>query len=203
MVLDGLRDKFDQSISPLLDIMERYNLSPNHLSLISLIAAVFAGFSYYLYSNGSRVYLLIALILVMLNGISDGIDGILARRKKVEGPKGDFIDHVVDRYSDMFIIVGIIFGTGAPPVIGFFAISGVLLTSYLGVQSQAVGQGREYKGILSRADRMVLIIIFTLGNLIFVRDLLGLPLLGWVLVTFAVGSHATALQRIIITLKRL
>jgi len=203
MVLDGLRDTFDRSISPLVDIIERYNLSPNHLSLISLIAAAFAGVNYYLYSNGSRIYLLIALILVILNGISDGMDGILARRKKVEGPKGDFIDHVVDRYSDMFIIFGIVFGTGAPPVIGFFAITGVLLTSYLGVQSQAVGQGREYKGILSRADRMVWIIVFTVGNLIFARELLGLPLLGWLLVILAVGSNATALQRIIITLKRL
>src|SRR2546430_14514327 len=47
--------------------------------------------------------------------------------------------------------------------VGMLALLGVLLTSYMGTQAQAVGQGRAYGGILGRADRLVLLF---LGGLI-------------------------------------
>ena len=40
-----------------------------------------------------------------------------------------------------------------PWQIGVFALTGVLMSSYLGTQAQAVGVGRYYGGILGRADR--------------------------------------------------
>jgi CDP-diacylglycerol--glycerol-3-phosphate 3-phosphatidyltransferase/archaetidylinositol phosphate synthase len=43
--------------------------------------------------------------------------------------------------------------------IGVAAVVGTLLTSYLGVQAQAVGVGRYYGGILGRADRLVIIML--------------------------------------------
>ncbi len=39
--------------------------------------------------------------------------------------------------------------------IGVFALTGVLMASYLGTQAQAVGVGRYYGGLLGRSDRSV------------------------------------------------
>ena len=92
----------------------------------------------------------------------------------IEGPKGDFLDHVVDRYADIFIITGIIGGGNSGWLIGIFALTGVLMSSYLGTQAQAVGVGRYYGGLLGRADRLLLIMVAGILTLIFPDGAFGL-----------------------------
>jgi archaetidylinositol phosphate synthase len=113
----------------------------------------------------------------------------------IQSRKGDFLDHVVDRYADIFIITGIFAGGFAPWPIGVFALTGVLMVSYIGTQAQAVGVGRYYGGLLGRADRLLLLIIAGFLNIIFPAGVYGLPFLGWVLVIFGLIGHFTAIQR--------
>jgi archaetidylinositol phosphate synthase len=87
--------------------------------------------------------------------------------------------------------------------VGMLALLGVLLTSYMGTQAQAVGQGRAYGGILGRADRIVLLFVGGLIQLALApagRVLLGVDGLAfgpieWFMVLFAVLGNVTALQR--------
>ena len=82
--------------------------------------------------------------------------------------------------------------------IGVFAMTGVLMSSYLGTQAQAVGLKRNYGGILGRADRLVLLMVFGAVEVVFPSPLfLGLPALGWLLVIFGVFGHVTAVQRFV------
>jgi archaetidylinositol phosphate synthase len=69
------------------------------------------------------------------------MDGAVAREMKIQSRRGDFLDHAVDRYADIFIITGIFAGGLVPWQIGVFALTGVLMASYLGTQAQAVGVG--------------------------------------------------------------
>ncbi|MFW5984438.1 MAG: CDP-alcohol phosphatidyltransferase family protein, partial [Halobacteria archaeon] len=135
----------------------------------------------------------VASVLVAVSGLLDGVDGQLARRTGTASAQGDMLDHTLDRYSDLVLVGGIAGGTGAWAV-GFFAVTGVFLTSYMGTQAQAVGAGRDYGGLLGRADRMVLII---LGGVIqpFVPLVEGRTALEWLLVVFGVVGNLTALQR--------
>lgn len=48
--------------------------------------------------------------MVFLNAASDAMDGALARRIGTADLRGDFLDHVIDRYADIFIVCGIFFG---------------------------------------------------------------------------------------------
>ena len=82
--------------------------------------------------------------------------------------------------------------------IGVFAMTGVLMSSYLGTQAQAVGLKRNYGGILGRADRLVLLMVFGAVEVVVPSPLfLGLPALGWLLVIFGVFGHVTAIQRFV------
>ena len=54
---------------------------------------------------------------------------------------------------------GIALGPLVDMTIGFSAIVGILMLSYMGTQAQAVGAGREYAGLLGRADRLVVLAI--------------------------------------------
>src|SRR5437867_9018264 len=89
----------------------------------------------------------------------DALDGRVAKLFRKTSVRGDLVDHVFDRYADVFIVSGIGFGLYCRLSVGFFAIIGILLTSYMGTQAQALGQGRRYAGLLGRADRLVLLFL--------------------------------------------
>lgn len=194
-------------------------ISPNFLSLLSLFFAVLAGVFFFLSTKSTsfNLLLLLAGVFVCLNALLDGLDGVVAREIGNASKKGDFLDHVIDRYSDMFIIGGIVFGGYASWQIGVIAIIGVLLSSYMGTQAQAVGLNRMYGGLLGRADRIVLIIVATFLTLVYPHPIpasgllsslsslssLRFSFLGWALVIFAILGNATALQRFVYTWRRL
>src|SRR3989449_4213102 len=87
--------------------------------------------------------------------------------------------------------------------IGPCALLGVLLTSYMGPQPHAVGQGRRYAGLLGRADRLVLLflggllqlIVSPAGKVVWGIAPVAFQPLEWVLVLFAVLGNLTAVQR--------
>jgi CDP-diacylglycerol--glycerol-3-phosphate 3-phosphatidyltransferase len=131
----------------------------------------------------------------------DAIDGALARQVG-ETKRGDFLDHIMDRYADIFIVCGISFGGYASLEIGIAAITGILVSSYIATQGQAVHMGRYYGGF-GRADRLVLIIIVTFVNWMYLDEIYGLSVLGWSLLVLAVLSHSTGIYRFFYVWKRL
>jgi archaetidylinositol phosphate synthase len=193
MTLDQFRPHVKNWFNPFVAVSIRLGLTPNAFTVASFLVAIAAGIFFYLN------LIVAALVMVGLNAVFDAMDGALARAMNIEGPKGDFLDHVVDRYADIFIITGIIGGGNAGWLIGIFALTGVLMSSYLGTQAQAVGVGRYYGGLLGRADRLLLIMVAGILTLIFPDGALGLQVLGWLLVIFGVLGHFTAIQRFVYT----
>jgi len=206
MVLDRKRD----SVDPLLSIVaKRFSkINPNILTLTALVFAFFSGLFFYFSSPEFELlnyYLFFAVFFVFLNGLFDAIDGKVAKLTNKASLRGDFLDHALDRYADVFIVGGLALSSWCSrPSIGLLAIIGMLLTSYMGTQSQAVGYKREYSGLLGRADRLVLLIIFPIVQHIGLRFSLQLPwettVLDWVLIYFAVVGNITAIQRFYSTL---
>ncbi|MEI7827386.1 MAG: CDP-alcohol phosphatidyltransferase family protein [Euryarchaeota archaeon] len=189
MTLDVYRGPMGRILSPLARLLYRHGVSANQLSLLSLVSAIVAGVAFY------SQLLVLAIVALACNALFDALDGCLARTSNSESRQGDLIDHVVDRYSDIFIFVGITLGGYVTWQIGLVAIVGVLMTSYLGTQAQALGVGRNYSGLLGRADRLVLVFFVALLNVIFPENIIWFPLLGWMMVFVAIASNITALQR--------
>ena len=196
MSLDSLRPYAEKILKPLANVLSRAGVTPDATSVLSLIFAAGAGVLYTI-SCGDRTLALAAGVLVLLNGIADAMDGEIARIAGTAGIRGDFLDHVIDRYADVFIICGIFFGEYIDWRIGVAAIVGTLLTSYLGTQAQAVGLGRHYGGILGRADRLVLIMLASLLYFLYPYKIYGASSLGWSIVLIAVASNLTTLQRFV------
>jgi CDP-diacylglycerol--glycerol-3-phosphate 3-phosphatidyltransferase/archaetidylinositol phosphate synthase len=195
MTFNALRPLVSGILEPIAKVMANSGVSPNAVSMLSLIFAALSGLLYY-YSTNSPALVLAAGLLVVLNSFFDAMDGPMARYLNIASAKGDFLDHVIDRYSDTFIICGIFFGGHVHWQIGAVAIVGVLLTSYLGTQAQALNLGRYYGGIIGRADRLVLIMLTSLAYYFYPFEVYGFSLLGWMILIIAIGSHITAFQRI-------
>lgn len=207
MVLDKKRDSVDPIISWFAKQLSF--VSADSITWLALLFSILAGFFFYISTPENEVvsyYLLLASLFIFLNGLFDAVDGKIAKMKKTVSLKGDFLDHALDRYADVFIVGGLALSTWCDLRIGLFAMIGVLLTSYMGTQSQAVGFKRMYAGLLGRADRLVLLMAAPVIQHILIRDnimtiYLGFNLLEWVMIYLAVVGNITAVQRFYQTLQ--
>jgi archaetidylinositol phosphate synthase len=208
MVLDNQR----KNVDPILNsIAKRFiKVNPNVLSWISLLFAFLAGLFFYISEPNlelNNFYLYYAVIFVFLNGLFDAIDGKVAKLTKKASKRGDFLDHALDRFADVFMVGGLALSPWCRyPSIGLLAIVGMLLTSYMGTQAQAVGHKRNYSGLLGRADRLALLMVAPIiQHILLYYTSFKLPLelflLEWILIYFAVVGNITAVQRFFSTLR--
>lgn len=193
MTLDRFRPLADRLIEPFVSVSVRLGLTPDAISLVAFALALGAGAALYLAGSVPGWYL-VAAALVLLNGLLDVVDGAVARETEAASEAGDLLDHVLDRYADIVILSGLALGAGRYGL-GLVVVTGVLMTAYMGTQAQAVGLGRIYGGLLGRADILVLVAVTSVLAAWIRFDVLGLTVVEWLLVFFAVVSHATALQR--------
>lgn len=156
-------EEYRARVQPYLDRLSGPFLgwSPNRLSAVAfglcLSAALLAALARW---AGPWVFLPVAL-LIFFGGLFDVLDGEVARRTGRASARGDLVDHVLDRYADVALLVGIGASSFANPVLALGALASLLLTSYMGTQAQALGLGRLYHGLLSRADRLLLLALAT------------------------------------------
>jgi archaetidylinositol phosphate synthase len=191
MTLDRLRPLADRVLDPMVAAADRVGLTPDGVSVVAFGFAVAAAAGFYL---ATPLGYLLGALCVLANGWLDLLDGALARTQNVDSRAGDLLDHVLDRYADVVLVVGLAAGVGRYGL-GLLAVTGVLMTSYLGTQIQAVGLGREYGGLVGRADRLALVGITGVVAAVVARPLGPLTVVGWLLAFFAVVGHLTALQR--------
>ena len=208
MVLDKKRESVDPLLSGIAKFFLKFN--PDLLSWAALLFAFVAGVFFYLSSvenEPHNYYLFVAALFVFLNGLFDAIDGKVAKLTKKTSLRGDFLDHALDRYADVFMVGALALSSWIRPSIGLLAIVGMLLTSYMGTQSQAIGQKRAYSGLLGRADRLVLLMIGPIAQHLWLGLSVSLPwettILEWVLIYFAVMGNITAIQRFYSALKKM
>ena len=206
-----MRSNVDFAISPVAKIFR--NVNPNVISWIGLIIALASGVVLAM-SYEYHIFLIVGAILVIVSGYFDSLDGKVAKMFNKCTKKGDYLDHVFDRYADVFMIGGIAVSGWCNPYLGLLAIIGTLLTSYMGTQAQAVGAPRLYAGLLGRADRVVLTTLFPILQYIFLfvanGDYATFTLemadmvfeISWLeimLLWFAIVGNITAIQRAIVT----
>jgi archaetidylinositol phosphate synthase len=155
MVLEGYRDR----VRPYVDRLARPFLGwpPNRLSGVALVLAAAAAAVAAAVRWTSPLLFLPVSALVLLTGLFDVLDGQVARTTHRESRRGDFLDHVLDRYADVLVVLGFAVSGYAEPIVALLALVSLLLASYMGTQAQAVGQGRAYGGLLTRADRLVVL----------------------------------------------
>lgn len=213
MVLEDYRDEADEYLNPVAKYF--IETSPNTMTWLAFMFACLAAMSFILTNSffdqflwgKAYIFLFIASIFIGMNALFDALDGRIARLRKMASKRGDFLDHVLDRYADFVIIGGIMLSPYCDYRIGLLALLGVIFTSYMGTQAQALGMKRDYSGLLGRADRLVLLIIFPTFQMFFVIlkwtflnvNFLGydfsLNLMDGLMLWFALAGNTTAVQR--------
>jgi len=159
-MLEKMRERWTKAIQPI--VLKMGDLDPSVLTWTSLLISIIG---FYILSmaemntNGS-IMIIVTVILVLVAGVLDALDGALARHQGTDGPYGDFLDHTIDRIVDVGLLVAIGMNTAFVSNMSAGLTAGLLtlLGSYMGTQAQSVGLDRIYGGF-SRADRMIITLL--------------------------------------------
>lgn len=100
----------------------RWGLTPNRVSYINLILSFLIFYSVVMAGQGHSleiryqqplygIWFFAIGILVVLTGLIDGIDGAIARLLNIKSKSGAWLDNVIDRISDVLMLICLIPGT--------------------------------------------------------------------------------------------
>jgi phosphatidylglycerophosphate synthase len=140
--------------------------SPTLISIVSFILAILGGITLFLSPN----FLILTAIFWGVSGYFDALDGYISRKTKKTSKFGDFLDHILDRFSDVAIFLFITYSSYVSyQYFGFLAIIFVLLVSYLGQLGKTLKVEREFFSPGNRAIRMVIISIAPLIQFVLLK----------------------------------
>ena len=153
MVFDRFRGLGNTIMLPIARRLKWIN--PDILTGISFLMCIGAGILFY---SGGFMSLIPIAVIIAAAGFLDYLDGSIAKVNKKETKRGDFLDHTLDRFSDVAIFGGLALSGFVNIYVGFAAVIVVLLVSYMGTQAHALTGKRDYSGMLGRADRLIFLI---------------------------------------------
>ena len=188
-------------LSPAERLFLRLGLRPDVFNFAGLAAGLLSGL---LIAGG---HLAAGGVAIAAGGICDVLDGRLARALDRDSAYGKFIDSTLDRFVEVFAMLGFIVylrGWSAGPFLVAAALGGSLLVSYTRARGESLGVTCK-EGLMQRGERVVLTCAACLldGP---VTGLLALPpgtTIAWVMGLIAFGTFLTAVHRTYWISKRL
>ena len=131
----------------------RRQVHPDLVSYLSIVASVGAAACFW---QGGRPWaLLLAPLLCYLRLWLNMLDGMVALASGKASPRGEILNDLPDRVSDVIIFAGVAHSGLNSPFTAYWAAIFALLTAYVGTLGQAVGVQREFSGVMSKPWRMV------------------------------------------------
>lgn len=152
-------------------------ISPDILTFLGIFGALLT-FIGYLMSNYWAGFLWLASLGFVINWFGDSLDGTLARHRHIERPKyGFFVDHTVDAFNEVLIVIGL----GLSPYVSFdiacLALTGYLLMSVLVyIRTYINGVFQLSYGKFGPTEVRVILILLNTGMFGFGLPQIDLPL---------------------------
>jgi CDP-L-myo-inositol myo-inositolphosphotransferase len=168
-----------------------FNIAPTQISFSSFALSVIAAG---LFALGTYWFLALAGIIAQFASIVDGSDGEVARLKYLSSDYGRWVDAVLDRYADAFLLFGLTWNVYIHKLsswalaIGFSAIIGTFMLSYTADKYDKLMKNRIQKGIrMGRDVRVFLIFLGAIFNQAYL-----------ILIVIAVLMNLETMRRIVI-----
>jgi len=128
-------------------------------------------------------------IIILCGGLFDMLDGVIARVNGRATDFGAFLDSVLDRYSDSFLLLGFTWyffkeGSTSGMLLSLGTMVGALIISYAKARAEGLGKSC-HTGLMERPERIILMAFGALTGWV-------LPVM-WVMFIL---THFTVMQRI-------
>lgn len=188
-VLNNLRESLRPALEKVGKGFAATGLSPNFWTVVGLIIALASAV---VYGMGMEFGLIIGGILLLVSGFFDMVDGQVARVTGKTSKKGEYLDSMFDKISEVAIFLGILVGGYAEPYLVLLAITLSLLVSYARAKSDLINIKLQGIGIGERAERLLVIAIVGI-----------IGFMDYAVIIVIIIAGITLIQRMIFTTKNI
>jgi archaetidylinositol phosphate synthase len=188
-VLNNLRGTLLPALEKVGKGFAATGLSPNFWTVVGLVIALSSAV---VYGMGVEFGLIIGGILLLVSGFFDMVDGQVARVTGKTSKKGEYLDSMFDKISEVAIFLGILIGGYAEPYIVLLAITLSLLVSYARAKSDLINIKLQGIGIGERAERLLVIAIIGI-----------IGFMDYAVVIVIIIAGITLIQRMVFTTKNI
>jgi phosphatidylglycerophosphate synthase len=178
----------------------RLDIHPDAISYGSIVAA--GGAAACFFYAGTAPWLVIpGALLCYLRLWLNMLDGMVALAAKKASLRGEILNDLPDRASDVLIFAGVAHSGWCLMPLAYWVAIAAVLTAYVGTFGQAVGVGRQFGGMMAKPWRMVLLHVgsWTMLGLLWTDtpNVIGrLTVLDWTLVVILAGCVQTIAARL-------
>ena len=149
-------------LDKIVKVLSILHINPNILTFTGVLISFWAAFEFG-YGNFFQ-----GGLVIILAGLFDMLDGEVARVTRSATEFGAFYDSVIDRYSDVIILQGLMVYYARQQMLGYVVLVGVVvmgavLTSYTRARAESIIPSCKV-GFMERPERIVLLIIGALSN---------------------------------------
>lgn len=189
MFTDWLRKVSKGIVLPIARLTGRLGISPNTLTIVGCVLNL--GISVLI----GMGYLRLGGFLLLPAFAFDALDGAVAREMNRVTKFGAFLDSCLDRISESAVMLALAWwymshGIYLVAILAIVSIIGAMLVSYTRARAEAIGVDCKV-GLFTRVERGLLVIAGLIAGLS--------SLMLWAM---AIGSVATALQRVVYVYKK-
>ena len=188
-MLNNLRESLRPGLEKIGKGFAATGLSPNFWTVVGLIIALASAV---VYGMGMEFGLIIGGILLLVSGFFDMVDGQVARVTGKTSKKGEYLDSMFDKISEVAIFLGILVGGYAEPYLVLLAITLSLLVSYARAKSDLINIKLQGIGIGERAERLLVIAIVGI-----------IGFMDYAVIIVVIIAGITLIQRMIYTAKNI
>ena len=188
-VLNNLRESLRPALEKVGKGFAATGLSPNFWTVVGLVIALASAV---VYGMGMEFGLIIGGILLLVSGFFDMVDGQVARVTGKTSKKGEYLDSMFDKISEVAIFLGILVGGYAEPYLVLLAITLSLLVSYARAKSDLINIKLQGIGIGERAERLLVIAIVGI-----------IGFMDYAVIIVVIIAGITLIQRMIYTAKNI
>lgn len=190
MLREGISTAINSLKAFLVWILKALGANPNLITFTGLLVNIYIAF---LFSEG---HIVLAGYLMILSGAFDVLDGAVAKATNKVTKFGGFFDSVIDRYSDLFVWLGVMVYFGRIGNVFYLLLSGLamigsIMISYTRARAENIIPKCKV-GFMERPERHITLMFGSMFNHLVVAV--------WIL---AITTQVDAFWRILFTKKEI
>lgn len=178
----------------------RARIHPDVFSYASIVAAAIAAWLFWESRTHPR-FIVLAVAFALLRLWLNMFDGMVALAAGKASRKGEIINDLPDRISDVLIFVGVAHSGWCNAFYAYWVALAAVLVAYVGLFGQAVGVQREFSGVMAKPWRIVVLSIGALATMFLVLNgqpywFAGFAILDWTHFAILAGCIQTIAVRL-------
>lgn len=184
-----LKTRSRASVQKIAKFVSKLNITPNQISILSVVSAFVAVLCLHLLSTSYKWLLFIFFVQFRL--FCNMLDGLVAIEGGKKSKLGDVYNDMPDRIADIIILVafGLVFNNTIISNLGWLAASLAVTTAYVRTLFTSLGAPPDYSGPMAKQHRMAAVCLTSLvywlwPNIAIIYLSLGLLNLGMIITIY-------------------